>query len=241
MAGLSLAVVVAAGGCSSTRQAKLAAPVTAAAPKPTIAVEAQPTWTAADVTTSIVGLYTEPGKPDPNGRTMANPTQWGMPLVFLVKEQQDGWVKVQIPARPNGSTAWVRAGDVKLRTVTHRIEVSLSRHLLTVFEGNRKLFDAPVAIGTQATPTPLGDFYIDARVRLSDPTGAYGAGQLSMAAYSDVITSFGGGPGQVGIHGTNQPELIGSDVSNGCIRVDNDVVLRLLSTVPTGTPVDVIA
>ena len=45
----------------------------------------------------------------------------------------------------------------------------------------------------------------------------------------------------IGIHGTNQPQLLGQDVSHGCIRLSNDAIIRLAGTVPTGTPVDIIA
>lgn len=235
-----VAIALFVGGCSGSREAKLVdGPPTSSAPAEL--TPPPPAWTVADATVSVVGLYAAPDRPDPQGRTLTNPTREGMPLVFEVKERQDGWAKVQIPARPNETTAWVRATDVSFRSVPYRIEVSVGEHRLTVFEGDDELFSAPVAVGTAQTPTPLGHFYVDATLRLADPTGAYGAGQLSIAAYSDVIFSFGGGPGQIGFHGTNQPDLIGSDVSNGCIRVTNDVVLRMLDVVPTGTPVDVVA
>ena len=100
------------------------------------------------------------------------------------------------------------------------------------------LFQAPVAAGAPATPTPLGHFFIDIVVKITRPTGAYGPYQLSVAGFSDVLQSFGGGPGQIAIHGTNHPELIGRFVSNGCIRMNNDDVSALADLAPIGTPVD---
>jgi lipoprotein-anchoring transpeptidase ErfK/SrfK len=54
-----------------------------------------------------------------------------------------------------------------------------------------------------------------------------------------VYTTFEGGDGQIGIHGTNQPEVLGQDVSHGCIRVANAVITRLARQLPLGTPVTI--
>ena len=64
---------------------------------------------------------------------------------------------------------------------------------------------------------------------------------LSVAAFSDVLQSFDGGPGQIAIHGTNRPDLIGKFVSNGCIRLNNDDITALQPLVPVGTPVQIVA
>jgi len=48
--------------------------------------------------------------------------------------------------------------------------------------------------------------------------------------------------GVIGIHGTNRPELIGSDVSHGCVRLRNEDVLDLeRRQVPLGMPVTITA
>jgi len=43
------------------------------------------------------------------------------------------------------------------------------------------------------------------------------------------------------IHGTNQPEYIGSAISSGCIRLTNENVIDLFSRVKIGSPVVVLA
>jgi lipoprotein-anchoring transpeptidase ErfK/SrfK len=43
------------------------------------------------------------------------------------------------------------------------------------------------------------------------------------------------------IHGTNQPEYIGSAISSGCIRLTNEDVIDLYSRVKMGSPVVVLA
>ena len=53
------------------------------------------------------------------------------------------------------------------------------------------------------------------------------------------IRTYRSGGGVVGIHGTDQPQLIPGRPSHGCIRVPNDVVLRLAELLPLGTPVTI--
>jgi lipoprotein-anchoring transpeptidase ErfK/SrfK len=48
------------------------------------------------------------------------------------------------------------------------------------------------------------------------------------------------GDGTYGIHGTNRPELIGTAVSYGCIRMRNSDILDLFGRVKVGTPVFVV-
>jgi lipoprotein-anchoring transpeptidase ErfK/SrfK len=62
---------------------------------------------------------------------------------------------------------------------------------------------------------------------------------VRLSAYSTVLTTFAGANGQVGIHGTNQASKIGTDVSHGCIRLDNATITGLAKRVPRGTPVDI--
>ncbi|MGI8711013.1 MAG: L,D-transpeptidase, partial [Acidimicrobiales bacterium] len=70
--------------------------------------------------------------------------------------------------------------------------------------------------------------------------GPYGAYQISFTGFSTVYESFGSGNGQVAMHGTNRPELIGSPASHGCVRMTNAAVTEMIGLAPTGTPVDVV-
>ncbi len=56
-----------------------------------------------------------------------------------------------------------------------------------------------------------------------------------------MFQTFGGGAGQIAIHGTNQPNLIGNDVSNGCVRMSNQDITAMVPYVRTGAPVDITA
>jgi len=192
----------------------------------------------ADVKVARIGLYSTPGQAEAD-ETAANPTWEGLPLVYLVQQQQGDWLEVQLNTRPNQTTAWVRAADVTTRATPHRIVVNLANRQLTVYDGASAVMEAPVAIGDPSTPTPRGNYYIDGAVRPPDPSGVYGPYQLSVAAFSEVLMTFGSGVGQIAMHGTNSPGLIGSAVSNGCLRMNNADVTRVANTVEIGTPVQI--
>ncbi|HVL05327.1 MAG TPA: L,D-transpeptidase [Acidimicrobiales bacterium] len=194
--------------------------------------------TVADVKGSKIGLYSTAGQSEAD-EVFDNPTWEGLPLVFLVQQRQGDWLEVQLNTRPNQTTAWLRAADVSLRQVTHRIVVSLASRSLTVYDGQTPVMEAAVAIGDPTTPTPRGNYYIDGAVRTPDPSGVYGPYQVSVAAFSEVLMSFGSGVGQIAFHGTNAPSLVGSAVSNGCLRMRNADITRLANTVEIGTPVQI--
>jgi lipoprotein-anchoring transpeptidase ErfK/SrfK len=183
-----------------------------------------------------VAAFRSPGSRHPF-RSFRNPTADGSPLVFLVMRRVPGWEQVRLPTRPNGSVGWVRTGSVTLAWNAYRITVSLRRHRLTVWRSGRAISHDPVVVGRASLPTPTGTYYIAELLKQANPHGSYGPYAFGLSAHSDVLYSFGGGPGQIGIHGTNEPRLLGTDASHGCIRVGNAVITRLARTLPLGTPV----
>jgi lipoprotein-anchoring transpeptidase ErfK/SrfK len=54
-----------------------------------------------------------------------------------------------------------------------------------------------------------------------------------------VLSSFGGGPGQIGLHGTDDAASIGQSASHGCIRLSNDEITELATLLPLGTPITI--
>ncbi|HZV74656.1 MAG TPA: L,D-transpeptidase [Conexibacter sp.] len=157
--------------------------------------------------------------------------------VLLVREQHGAWLRVLLPVRPNGASGWIRAGLVTLRTNPYRIDVRLRAHRLVVRRGRTVILRTPIGVGQAVTPTPRGLAYVTRLLRQPDPRGPYGPWAFGLSVYSPVLTHFGGGPGEVGIHGTNAPAGIGRDVSHGCIRLPNVAIERLARMLPLGTPV----
>jgi lipoprotein-anchoring transpeptidase ErfK/SrfK len=101
------------------------------------------------------------------------------------------------------------------------------------------VIDTPVAIGSQENPTPAGDFYVTDVIDTANAGGAYGPYALGLSAHSETLSEFAGGDGEIGLHGTNQPASIGNAVSHGCVRVPNDVVVRLVGMLALGSPVTI--
>jgi lipoprotein-anchoring transpeptidase ErfK/SrfK len=174
-------------------------------------------------------------------RTISRRTAEGrrLPVVLRVVQRREGWLRVELPVRPARSTGWVRARDVSLARNPFEIVIRRTDHRLLVTEHGRRVLQAPIAVGRAVSPTPRGSYFVTDLLRPPNPDGEYGPYALGLSAYSPIYTSFAGGDGQVGIHGTNDPSVIGTDVSHGCIRVANDVVRRLARLVPLGTPVEI--
>lgn len=163
-----------------------------------------------------------------------------IPLTFRVRGRRAGWVRVDLPTRPNHSTGWIRRSAVRLSATRMRIVVRLRAHRLELRDGARVVLRTRAGIGRSVSPTPLGTAYVTDLVRPRDPDGFYGPYALGLSLHSPVYTSFAGGDGQVGIHGTNQPAGLGRDVSHGCIRIANHAVTTLARRVPLGAPVEIV-
>ena len=132
--------------------------------------------------------------------------------------------------------------DVTISTTPYVIEVSLTNHSLTYVVNGAPLASTPVAIGKTATPTPPGTFYVTDLFDLTaNPHGAYGAFALGLSGFSDVLQNFMGGPGQLGVHGITSESDPGHDITNGCVRLDNNLVTKIGRAIPLGTPVTVTA
>jgi len=164
------------------------------------------------------------------------PTSFRVLSATVGPDCQTPWYRVQLPIRPNGSTAWVRATAVRRYRVEYRIVVDLSDRRITVFRGGEILLRTRTAVGRSQTPTPTGSFYVNQRLLAPDPAGPWGPGGIGISAFSPVLTGWAQG-GPIGIHGTNQPHTIGLAASNGCLRIPNTILSKLIYVIPDGTPV----
>lgn len=200
--------------------------------------EAERTLVATSVVAEVAA-YAEPAVDAEVTHTLNHPTDRGVPRVFLVDERRDGWLKVLLPVRPNGSTGWIREDDVELAWNPYEVHVDLEAFQLTIHREEELVLEAPIGYGDEDTPTPGGRYYITELLQPPDPGGVYGTYAFGLSGFSDVHLSFAGGEGVIGIHGTNAPESIGSTVSNGCIRVHNDVISEMATFLPLGTPVTI--
>ena len=166
----------------------------------------------------------------------------GVPTIFSIRgvrvdrSCRHASYLVQIPRRPNGVTGWVPAAQVTVEPVHTRIVVDLSQKQVTLYRGGRRMLTATAAVGSAATPTPTGSFYVNQRLVPTDPSGPFGPGAVGISAFSNVLTGWTQG-GPIAIHGTNEPWSIGKAVSNGCIRLRNPVLRKVFAQAVGGTPV----
>jgi lipoprotein-anchoring transpeptidase ErfK/SrfK len=159
------------------------------------------------------------------------------PRVFLVAQRRPGWEKVYLPQRPNGSAGWVRDSSVNLAYDRYRVVVSLSTHRLRVYKNGGLFLSVKAGVGRSVSATPRGTYFLVMLLKQPDPKGLYGPYAFGTSAFSNTYYHFGGGPGEIGLHGTNDPQHLGTNVSHGCIRVSNATIRRLAKLLPLGTPV----
>ncbi len=149
------------------------------------------------------------------------------------------WVQLRIPGRPNGRVGWVARADLGAFHLTHwALAIDLSRLRATLYLDGRATWRAPVGVGKRSTPTPTGHFWIRELLRVPGDT-LYGPYAFGTSDYS-VLSEWPRG-GVIGIHGTNEPQLIPGRPSHGCIRMSNADITYLAHHLPIGAPVHVFA
>jgi hypothetical protein len=148
------------------------------------------------------------------------------------------WVRVALATLPNGRTGWVpRYALGGYGTVDTHLVVDLETLTATLFKQGRTIFHARVGVGQPRWPTPRGRFYVRNQLtRYASPT--YGPVAFGTSGLSPRLTDWPGG-GVIGIHGTDQPQLIPGRISHGCIRMRNADILVLARRMPVGTPITI--
>ena len=192
---------------------------------------------AARVVTRAVAVHTTPRA---HSRRVAVVrqfrTDYRPTVVLAIARRSRGghrWYRIRLAGRPNGRTGWVRGDRLEWQRSVRRtrLVIDLSDRRLRVRRGGRSHRSFPIAVGAPATATPTGRFYLAAAWRPAE--SLYGAWAIETSAGA-TITDWPGG-GVIGIHGTNQPALIGQAVSHGCIRMRNRDILRLRRWARPGT------
>jgi lipoprotein-anchoring transpeptidase ErfK/SrfK len=236
-----LLLLLFAAGCGGTKQAR---PARTAHPERTCAPAFHPLGSARLAYAAVVRGRASVSR-HPGARAFATFGKLnvnGVPTIFSIRgvrvdrRCRPASYLVQIPKRPNGATAWVRPAEVDVERVRTRLVVDLSERQVTLYRGGRRVLAASAAIGSPATPTPTGSFYVNQRLIPTDPTGPFGPGAVGISAFSNVLTGWTQG-GPIAIHGTNAPWSIGKAVSNGCIRLPNRILKKVFAQVLSGTPV----
>ena len=195
----------------------------------------------AEATGEVLEVFDAPTAPSPS-RLLRRADEASGHLVLLVRtppRDDAGWLEVELAVRPNGTSGWVRRADVTLATTDFRVEIRLAEHRLLVFEGDGVVVDAPIGIGAEAPPLPGEHYFLRELLAPDEPFGDYGPLAYGLSGYALSPTSVLGGDGRMAIHGTSRPAELAIDGGPGSIRVTNDVIAYLATTIrpPLGTPV----
>jgi len=180
----------------------------------------------------------------PGGRVVARigtRTEFGTRRVLAVTRRRDGWLRVIATERPNGRAAWLRASAARLGSTDVWIRVDRSRRQLTLRRGDRVLRRVPVAVGRAGTPTPLGRFAVTDRLRSQRSDSPYGCCAIALSGHQTKLLPGWPGGDRLAIHGTPNPETVGTPASLGCMRARTADIRALMRRVPLGAVVVVVA
>jgi hypothetical protein len=167
-----------------------------------------------------------------------------VPSSLPVVSTSRGWFEVQLPPGLSPSpTAWLRSTSVWIAENAYRIVVDLSTTRLLLYRRGRAVLCAPAAVGSAASPTPLGRFFVTLLAQPPDPS--YGSFVILTSAPATGVTDWQQQHRPViTIEGPrDSAQLIAAGdarVTTGAVRLaDTDLVK--LRPVPIGTLIDVVA
>jgi lipoprotein-anchoring transpeptidase ErfK/SrfK len=193
---------------------------------------------------AVVNVYTEASTSSQLLNSLAVGLEIKGAVVFTVVESQGDWLKVNVPARPNGKTGWIRKSDVHTFQHRYALKIELGAKRMTVCNAGRVIQSELIAVGQTRYPTPTGQCFTEDLLKpKGGPNGVYGPFAFGLSCFSESpeLEDWNGGDGRIGIHGTNQPKLLGQAVSHGCIRLSNTAVTKLAKTIPLGVPVEILS
>ncbi len=164
-----------------------------------------------------------------------------------VLERDTHWAKIMLSGRagyPSGGvtgqlTAWVRATDVDIVPSRMSVRVSLSTPSIQILDGDAVVYETgEAAIGSPATPTPIGrTFIMTSRI---DPEAGFTRGHpiVYLGLQSPTLDGFDGQDNAITAfhyHDARQ-----GAISNGCLRVSAESIEKL-AALPLGTAVVITA
>jgi lipoprotein-anchoring transpeptidase ErfK/SrfK len=230
--------------CALAPSAAHAAKLPPATPPGTVKLSNETTTTRWAHTADVQPVFSRPSADARQITKLRLLTEDSFPEVYVVlsswkNSQGNTWLKIRVPMRPNGRTGWVRESALSALHTIHT-QLRVNRHTLrvTLYDHGRKRLSARIGVGKAGTPTPAGHFWIREKFRVRGGS-IYGTRAIGTSAYAPTLSDWPGG-GVVGLHGTNQPELIPGRPSHGCVRLRNRDIERLYRLAPTGTPVEIV-
>jgi lipoprotein-anchoring transpeptidase ErfK/SrfK len=236
---LPVAALVVVAGCGGS------APVASEAPPPVRAfvAQAEPAPRAA----KPAGRYTTARvlrrttlRAAPGGHVVARIgrlTEFGSPRVLAVTGRRGDWLRVIAAERRNGRRGWVRARVVHLDATDISIHIDRSARRLTLKRGSRVLRRMPIAVGRPGNETPLGRFAVTDLLRTGRADSPYGCCAIALSGHQTRLEPGWPGGDRLAIHGTPNPETVGTAASLGCMRAYTRDIRALMRRAVLGAPV----
>jgi lipoprotein-anchoring transpeptidase ErfK/SrfK len=164
-------------------------------------------------------------------------TEFGSPRAYWIERVQGQWLGVPTPDLPNGKLAWIYddRSDLTISQTHFWIAADLSTRRVELHYAKRTLEQFPVSVGSETSPTPLGNYAVTDGLNGGGIGPWYGCCILALSGHQESLPAGWIGGNRIAIHGT--PGSVGRADSHGCLRASNSDMASLFARVPLGTPV----
>jgi lipoprotein-anchoring transpeptidase ErfK/SrfK len=176
----------------------------------------------------------------PAGRVIARVgrrTEFGSRRVLAVTGRRGDWLRVIASERRNEQRGWIRARAVRVGATDISIHVDRSARRLVLKRGSKVLRRMPIAVGRPGNETPVGRFAVTDLLRTGRSDSPYGCCAVALSGHQTKLVPGWPGGDRLAIHGTPNPETVGTEASLGCMRAYDADIKALMRRVPLGAPV----
>lgn len=166
-----------------------------------------------------------------------------VPTVLPVIDQRGGWLRVLVATRSalpsqdvaqvNGRSVWIRADDTAPSGTDWRLHLDLAALALTIDDGTTTSTVPVKAVGAPGSPTPaVPQFVVGSQW---EQPGTYTPRVLLLSSQSETIDVYDKATGTSATAIHTSPFARTGPISNGCVRVSEEVLDMLWDKVPAGT------
>lgn len=208
--------------------------------------QSQPDELEKDLENHLVGLVehsmpitSQPGGGHVVGRMLGGSRYYGTAhRAWIFGQTKDGrFGRVAVPYSRTQKTGWIRLSGMELSRTPYSVRADLSRHVIVVKHLDETIMTLSAATGASASPTPPGRYFVTDRVPFEG--GYLGTFAFGLSGIQPNLPAGWSGGDQLAVHGTNNPDSIGTSASAGCLRVSERSLDRLKPILKLGTPVTI--
>jgi lipoprotein-anchoring transpeptidase ErfK/SrfK len=146
-------------------------------------------------------------------------------------------LEVQSPELGNGRLGWIRASQVSVSATRFALRADISQRTLQVRLGGRLVRAFPIAVGSAATPTPRGRFFVTDKLPGPRCGSVFGCCILAISAIQPKTVTGWRTDGRVAIHGLVNDRQLGTGASFGCMLAREADLQWMMRRLPLGTPI----